>query len=50
MEESISNGNGIIKRYPDLNYGPPIGPHGDYGVRGSSQTFRIFPNGNILPK
>jgi len=36
--------------YPDLNHGPPIGPHWDYGVRGSSQTFRIFPDGNILPK
>ena len=36
--------------HPDLNHGPPIGPHWDYGVRGSSQTFRIFPNGNILPK
>lgn len=36
--------------HPDLNHGPPIGPHWDYGVRGSSQTFRIFPDGNILPK
>jgi len=36
--------------HPDLNHGPPIGPHWDYGVRGESQTFRIFPNGNILPK
>ena len=36
--------------HPDLNHGPPIGPHWDYGTRGSSQTFRIFPDGNILPK
>ena len=36
--------------HPDLNHGPKIGPHWDYGVRGSSQTFRIFPDGNILPK
>lgn len=36
--------------HPDLNHGPPIGPHWDYGFRGSSQTFRIFPNGSILPK
>ena len=36
--------------HPDLNHGPPIGPHWDYGVKGSSQTFRIFPDGNILPK
>ena len=36
--------------HPDLNHGPPIGPHWDYGVRGSSQTFRIFSDGNILPK
>lgn len=36
--------------HPDLNHGPPIGPHWDYGIRGSSQTFRIFPDGNILPK
>ena len=36
--------------HPDLNHGPPSGPHWDYGVRGSSQTFRIFPNGMILPK
>lgn len=28
----------------------PLSIHWDYGVRGSSQTFRIFPDGNILPK
>ena len=32
--------------HPDLNHGPPIGPHWDYGVRGSVQTFRIFPDGS----
>ena len=36
--------------HSDLNHGPPIGPHWDYGVRGISQTFRIFPDGSILPK
>ncbi len=36
--------------HPDLNHGPPIGPHWDYGVRGSSQTFRIFPDGSISSK
>ena len=36
--------------HPDLNHGPPIGPHWDYGVRGSSQTFRLFPDGSMLPK
>ena len=36
--------------HPDLNHGPPIGPHWDYGVRGSSQTYRIFPDGTIMPK
>ncbi len=36
--------------HPDLNHGPPSGPHWDYGVRGNPQTFRIFPNGDILPK
>ena len=36
--------------HPDLNHGPPIGPHWDYGVRGDPQTFRIFPDGTKLPK
>ena len=36
--------------HPDLNHGPPSGPHWDYGIRGDSQTFRIFPDGSILPK
>ena len=36
--------------HPDLNHGPPIGPHWDYGVRGNNQTFRIFPDGSIVPK
>ena len=36
--------------HPDLNHGPPIGPHWDYGVRGNPQTFRIFPDNTILPK
>ncbi|MBC8533612.1 hypothetical protein IAG03_06245 [Clostridiales bacterium NSJ-40] len=36
--------------HSNLNHGPPIGPHWDYGVRGSPQTFRIFPDSNILPK
>ena len=36
--------------HPDLNHGPPIGPHWDYGVRGNPQTFRIFPDNSILPK
>lgn len=35
---------------PDLNHAPPTGPHWDYGVLGSAQTFRIFPNNTILPK
>ena len=36
--------------HPDLNHGPPIGPHWDYGVRGSSQVFRIFPDDTVSPK
>ena len=36
--------------HPDLSHGPPIGPHWDYGIRGNSQTFRIFPDNTILPK
>ena len=36
--------------HPDLSHGPPIGPHWDYGIRGQSQTFRIFPDSTILPK
>jgi RHS repeat-associated protein len=36
--------------HPDLNHGPPIGPHWDYGIRGNSQTFRIFPDGSMGPK
>ena len=36
--------------HPDLNHGPPIGPHWDYGVRESSQTFRIFPDETISSK
>jgi hypothetical protein len=35
---------------PDLNHGPPIGPHWDYGVRGQSPNYRIFPNGSMIPK
>ena len=33
---------------PDLDHGPPIGPHWDY--TGPEGKFRIFPSGNILPK
>ena len=36
--------------HPDLNHGPPIGPHWDYGIRGNSQTFRIFADGTISSK
>jgi len=36
--------------HPDLNHGPPIGPHWDYGIRNNPQTFRIFPDGTILSK
>ncbi|MNT71166.1 hypothetical protein D3C72_2096260 [compost metagenome] len=36
--------------HPDLKHGPPIGPHWDYGVRGSAETFRIFPDGNVKSK
>jgi hypothetical protein len=36
--------------HPDLNHELPIGPHWDYGIRGSSQIFRIFPDGTILLK
>ena len=36
--------------HPDLNHGPPIGPHWDYGMRGIPQTFRIFPDGSMVLK
>ena len=36
--------------HPDLNHGPPIGPHWDYGVRGSTETVRIFSDGSVIPK
>ena len=36
--------------HPDLNHGPPIGPHWDYGIRGVSETFRIFPDNSFGPK
>lgn len=36
--------------HPDLNHGPPIGPHWDYGVRGSTETVRIFSDGSVISK
>lgn len=36
--------------HPDLQHGPPIGPHWDYGIRGSKQVYRIFPDGRIFLK
>ena len=37
--------------HPDLNHPDPIGPHWDYNYRGSnSDGWRIYPNGNIIPK
>ncbi len=36
--------------HPDLEHGPPIGPHWDYSIRGEETVYRIFPNGSIEPK
>ena len=36
--------------YPDPNHGEPIGPHWDYWKDGSPRGWRIFPDGNVLPK
>ncbi|MFR3202283.1 MAG: RHS repeat-associated core domain-containing protein [[Clostridium] leptum] len=37
--------------HPDLNHGPPIGPHWDYNYRGSGVSgFRIFPDDTIVSK
>ena len=35
---------------PDLNHAPPIGPHWDYGIKGQSPHYRIFPDGSMIPK
>ncbi len=36
--------------HPDLNHGPPYGPHWDYNYPGGGKGVRIFPDGGILPK
>ena len=36
--------------HPDLNHGEPIGPHWDYGQKGTPGEWRIFPDGTVLPK
>jgi RHS repeat-associated protein len=35
---------------PDLQHGPPIGPHWDWRPPGRGDWFRIFPDGKIRPK
>lgn len=34
----------------DLSHPDPIGPHWDYGIRGTPGGFRIFPDGSYTPK
>lgn len=36
--------------HPDLNHGPPHGPHWDYNYPGGGKGVRIFPDGGISPK
>ncbi|MDY0139214.1 MAG: RHS repeat-associated core domain-containing protein [Candidatus Izemoplasmatales bacterium] len=36
--------------HPDLNHGEPIGPHWDYGQKGTPGEWWIFPDGTVLPK
>ena len=33
--------------HPDLNHPAPIGPHWDYGIRGSIREWRVFLDGRI---
>jgi RHS repeat-associated protein len=35
---------------PDINHGPPQGPHWDYKPFKGSEWYRWFPNGDVLPK
>ena len=35
---------------PDLNHPPSVGPHWDYGIRGETPSYRIFPDGSYEPK
>lgn len=36
--------------HPDLNHGPPHGPHWDYNYPGGGNGFRIYPDGSMTPK
>lgn len=36
--------------HPDLNHGPPQGPHWDYNYPGGGNGFRIFFDGSMIPK
>lgn len=35
--------------HPDLNHQPPIGPHWDYTPGKGQPSWRVFPDGSILP-
>ena len=35
--------------HPDLNHQPPIGPHWDYTHGKGQPSWRVFPDGSILP-
>lgn len=35
---------------PDLDHGPPEGPHWDYTYRGTEYSWRYYPDGSLEPK
>lgn len=36
--------------HPDLNHPEPYGPHWDYNYPGGGDGFRLYPNGQMVPK
>ena len=48
---SYYNPNTGESLHPDLDHPAPVGPHWDYGIKGSkSKGWRVFPDGRVVSK
>ena len=44
------NSNTKVTLHPNLDHPAPVGPHWDYGIKGTNEWYRIFPDGSIEPR